>query len=75
MTLSKPVITALRDLIENRLSIMTIHDQDDLRERMTLQRALIELSSDETMPIGMLNEFNEIPRRGRRRKVGGMVEA
>jgi hypothetical protein len=75
MMLSKQVVATLSDLIENRLAIMTIHDQDDLREKLTLQRALTELRSDEGMPAGVLNDFAEIPRRGRRRKVGGMAEA
>ena len=76
MTLTKPVIDTISDLIENRLSMMTIHDQDDLREKKTLQRALMELHSEETgMPAEILNHFSEIPRRGRRRKIGGMIEA
>ena len=76
MSLSKPVVTALSDLIENRLSIMTIHDQDDLRERMVLQRALVELrGTDSALADGVLSDFADIPRRGRRRKVGGMIEA
>lgn len=74
MMLSKPIVATLSDLIENRLAMMTINDQDDLRERMHLQRALTELRSEE-MPAQVLSDFSEIPRRGRRRKVGGMVEA
>jgi hypothetical protein len=75
MALSKPVIVALSDLIENRLAMMTIHDQDDLREKLTLERAMIELRSEGDMPSGVMADFIEIPRRGRRRKVGGMIEA
>ena len=76
MMLSKQVKDTLSDLIENRLSLMTVNDQDDLRERMHLQRALSELrSEDTTMTAGVLSDFTDIPRRGRRRKVGGMVEA
>lgn len=75
MLLSKQVIATISDLIENRLAMMTIHDQDDLREKLTLQRALAELRSEEGIPAGVLDDFAEIPRRGRRRKVGGMVEA
>ncbi len=76
MSLSKQVIATLSDLIENRLAMMTVHDQDDLREKLTLQRALTELRGDDMgMPAGVLNDFAEIPRRGRRRKVGGMAEA
>ena len=75
MTLSKHVVEALSDLIENRLAMMTIHDQDDLREKMTLQKALVELRGEGTVPAGVLSDFADIPRRGRRRKVSGMVEA
>jgi hypothetical protein len=75
MLLSKQVIATLSDLIENRLAIMTVHDQDDLREKLNLQHALTELRGENGVPAGVLNDFSEIPRRGRRRKVGGMVEA
>jgi hypothetical protein len=75
MMLSKCEIEALSDLIENRLSMMTVHDQDDLREKMTLQRALSELRGDNVLADGVLSEFASIPRRGRRRKVSSMVEA
>ena len=45
-------------------------------KKMHLQCALTQLRSDHAdMPAGLLNDFAEIPRRGRRRKVGGMVEA
>ena len=74
MMLSKQVISTLSDLIENRLAIMTINDQDDLREKLTLQRALTELRGEDTVTAGVLSDFSEIPRRGRRRKVGGMAE-
>lgn len=75
MMLSKQVIATLSDLIENRLAIMTINDQDDLREKMHLQHALTELRGEDGVASGVLSDFSEIPRRGRRRKVGGMVEA
>lgn len=76
MLLSKQVISTLSDLIENRLAMMTIHDQDDLREKLTLQRALHELRAEDTISDGVLSDFSaDIPRRGRRRKVGGMAEA
>ena len=75
MTLSKQVVDTLSDLIENRLAMMTVNDQDDLREKMTLQKAMVELRGESQVPAGVLSEFAEIPRRGRRRKVGGMVEA
>ena len=70
MLLSRTSIEVLSDLIENRLSIMSIGDQDDLREKIALKRALIELQKDGDVPAGVLNEFSNIPRRGRRRKVG-----
>ncbi len=73
MMLSKHSIEAISDLIENRLAMMTVSDQDDLRDRMILQRALNELRKDDDASIGVLQEFTEIPRRGRRRKIAGMV--
>jgi hypothetical protein len=75
MLLSKCEIAALCDLIENRLAIMTVHDQDDLREKLALQHALTELKGTDTVHDAVLNDFSEIPRRGRRRKVGGLAEA
>ncbi|MDE1900636.1 MAG: hypothetical protein KGI37_03195 [Alphaproteobacteria bacterium] len=69
MILSHTSIDVLSDLIENRLAIMSIGDQDDLREKIALKRALAELRGGD-MPAGVLQEFNDIPRRGRRRKVG-----
>lgn len=70
MLLSRTSIEVLSDLIANRLSIMSIGDQDDLREKIALKRALTELQKDSQMPAGVLGEFADIPRRGRRRKVG-----
>lgn len=75
MLLSKQSIEAISDLIENRLSIMCVGDQDDLREKMVLKRALSELSSDTSVPAGVLQSFSDIPRRGRRRKVAMGEEA
>jgi hypothetical protein len=72
MILSRNSIEDLSDLIENRLSIMSIRDQDDLREKIALKRALIELQADAGIPAGVLQEFSDIPRRGRRRKVGSV---
>jgi hypothetical protein len=74
MALSRTSIEVLKDLIENRLSIMSIGDQDDLREKIALKRALMEMQSDD-IPAGLLSEFSEIPRRGRRRKVGSVETA
>ncbi len=70
MLLSRTSIEVLSDLIENRLSIMSVGDQDDLREKIALKRALMELQKDSDVPAGVLSEFSNIPRRGRRRKVG-----
>ena len=69
MALSSTSIEVLSDLIENRLSIMSIGDQNDLRQKIALKRALLELRGD-GIPSGVLHEFAEIPTRGRRRKVG-----
>ncbi len=69
--LSKSSIETLSDLIENRLAIMTVSDQDDLREKIALQRARTELHGEAGMPAGMMGNFTEIPRRGRRRKIAG----
>jgi hypothetical protein len=73
MTLSKDCIEAVSDLIENRLSVMSISDQDDLRERVKLQRALAELHSAQGIEPGVLAAYADIPRRGRRRKVGALA--
>jgi len=69
MLLSSTSIEVLSDLIANRLAIMSIGDQDDLREKLALKRALTELQNNGQVPAGILNEFSDIPRRGRRRKV------
>lgn len=69
MPFSRTSVEVLRDLIENRLAIMSIADQDDLREKIALKRALAELENDGQVPAGLLKEFGEIPRRGRRRKI------
>jgi hypothetical protein len=73
MMLSKESVETLNDLIENRLSIMTINDQDDLREQIKLKRALLELQNDTIIHDGGLSALTAIPRRGRRRKVGGAI--
>ncbi len=72
MSLSRQSITAMMDLIENKLSCMAVHDRDDLRDKVNLQRALCELSTmaglnrdtDENASFGMV-----VPRRGRRRRL------
>lgn len=73
MTLSKESIDTLSDLIENRIAHMTIGDRDDLREKIALQRALCELQGRDPAEDGILKNFSEIPRRGRRRKVSDML--
>ncbi len=74
MTLSKDTITALTDLIETKLSMMYVGDRDDLREMVTLKRALSELHGISPVEAGILKHAGEIPRRGRRRKVSAMLE-
>jgi hypothetical protein len=71
--LSKESIDAVRDLIENKLSIMQIGDRDDLRERVALERALSELIGPDEVRDSLIRTFGEIPRRGRRRKVAAML--
>jgi len=71
--LSKETIDAISDLIENKLGMMHIGDRDDLREMVTLKRALAELRGQSPAEAGVLKSFGEIPRRGRRRKVSDML--
>ena len=73
MELSKESIIALNDLIENKLSIMAVGDRDDLREVIILKKALAELNGVDAVEAGILKNFNEIPKRGRRRKVSDMI--
>jgi len=74
MMLSKETIAALVDLIENKLNMMHIGDRDDLREMVTLKRALGELHGlNPVHAAGALKGFGDIPRRGRRRKVSDMI--
>ena len=72
MLLSRTSIEVISDLIENRLSMMSIGDQDDLRQKIALKRALSELHVDQSANAGVLSAFADIPRRGRRRKVGSV---
>jgi len=72
MTLSPDSIEAVTDLIQNKLAIMTIGDRDDLREMVTLKKALNELHGD-PVEAGILKNFSDIPRRGRRRKIADMM--
>lgn len=73
MTLSKPATDVLIDLIENKLAVMHIGDRDDLRDVMALRTCLAELKGISAMEAGVMKNFAEIPRRGRRRKVSDML--
>ena len=73
MMLQKADTEVLIDLIENKLHSMHIDDRDELRQMMALQRVLAELKGVDAMQAGILKDFSEIPRRGRRRKIGDIV--
>jgi hypothetical protein len=77
MMLSRDSRAAVIDLIENRISVMHIGDQDDFREMIALKRALSELHAERqgtgAAEAGILKDFADIPRRGRRRKVSSML--
>ncbi len=68
MSLSHQSIGALMDLIENKLSCMTVNDRDDLREKVALQRAMYELNSITGLSQDNVG-YGDVPRRGRRRRV------
>lgn len=73
MRLSDPSVAAISDLISNRLAVMQVSDREDLREAVALRRALAELRGLDAVEAGILKTYHEIPRRGRRRKVGDMI--
>ncbi len=73
MTLSKPAADVLIDLIENKLAVMHIGDRDDFRDVMALRHCLAELKGISDIEAGVLQNFDAIPRRGRRRKVSEMM--
>jgi len=73
MSLSRASVEVLSDLIANRLSIMSIGDQDDLREQIVLKRALMEMRGETISGPPLM--LGDIPRRGRRRKVGALKSA
>ena len=52
---------------------MHIGDRDDLRQRIALERALSELRGPDEIRDSMIRKFNDIPSRGRRRKVSDML--
>jgi hypothetical protein len=74
MPLSKPAADALIDLIENKLAVMQIGDRDDLREVLVLQHCLTELRHQVSGETALATHVNEIPHRGRRRKVSAMID-
>ena len=74
MLLSEQSKAAISDLIENRLAAMSIAGTDDLREVVTLRRALAEMHGVDAVRAGMLKTNQDIPRRGRRRKVHAMMD-
>jgi hypothetical protein len=74
MTLSKETVGTIVDLIENKLAMMHIGNRDDLREMVTLKRALYELRGVNPAEAGILRNLGEIPRRGRHRKVSDMLD-
>lgn len=45
MSLSKPSIELIIDMVENRLSDMVVTDREDAKEQLMLKRALQELAS------------------------------
>lgn len=45
MSLSKPSIELVIDMVENRLSDMVVTDREDAKEQLMLKRALQELAS------------------------------
>lgn len=73
MMISKSDSEVLIDLIENKLHGMQVSDRDELRQMIALQRVLGELKGIDAMQAGVLKDFSEIPRRGRRRKVGDIM--
>jgi|GEM_PF-441758 len=73
MSLSKPVADTLIDLIENKLAVMQIGDREDLREMIVLQHCLTELRGLNATDVITAKHYDEIPRRGRRRKVSDMI--
>jgi hypothetical protein len=45
MSLSKPSVELIIDMVENRLSDMVVTDREDAKEQLLLKRALQELSA------------------------------
>lgn len=74
MPLSKDVVATLVDLIENKLAVLQIGTRDDLREVVVLQHCLGELRGLGPDELSFPLTVNEIPRRGRRRKIAAIME-
>lgn len=75
MMLSDNTASVLVDLVENKLAVMQVGDRNDLREMITLQRCLSELKGMDAARSGMFAGLTEddIPRRGRGRKVSSIM--
>lgn len=73
MTLSRNSVTVLVDLIENKLAVMHVGDREDMRQMVSLQHCLAELSGIEAVCSSSIEEISKIPRRGRGRKVSDLM--
>lgn len=67
--LSPQSVTTLRDILENRISVMEVTDRDDMRELSVMKRCLAELAAIAGTPLVRELDFSmiDMPRRGRRR--------
>jgi|GEM_PF-818971 len=68
MSLTKPSIELLIDMVENRLSDMVVTDREDAKEQLMLRRALQELAS------ASLNQERSARRRAVRRVMTPALE-
>lgn len=73
MPLSKTVRDTLVDLIENKLAVMQVGDREDLRQVIVLQHCIAELRGLSPTEMGIARNYDDIPHRGRRRKVADMI--
>lgn len=69
MSLSKPSIELMIDMIENRLSDMVVTDREDAKEQMLLRRALQELATS------ALSQERSVRRRTPARRQPSLVSA
>jgi len=74
MSLSKSTVGVLVDMIENKLAMLQISDREELREVMTLQRCLAELQGFAPHEGEAGKSPDEIPHRGRHRKLSRMMD-